>query len=72
MALSALIGTSKVSLALAHMSSGSTIVLPLIGWFDINWVVVVNPDWCPWDSWIEIVLEVHVTVTDGLIASTLV
>jgi hypothetical protein len=68
--------TTVVLVALAGLSGSGVLVAvvgPQAGWVLFSFIVVSSVKWS--DSFlvrISFVLEVHVTVTDGLICSTLV
>lgn len=75
-ATSALIVSTVVESVLAGFFGGSAIGFPKAVWVGDARVVVGRRDFrelgYPFDGWVEIVLEVHVTVTDGLVTSGLI
>jgi hypothetical protein len=70
--LSTFICTTIVSHALACLSSGSTVVLPFLGW--IGFVLIWNTDrrWVPRGIRIVVIEEMHVSITNGFVSSSLI
>jgi hypothetical protein len=69
MALSTLIVSTIISVSLAGFDRGSTVILPKFAWVSDTFVNVSSSRL--WSSIIKLIVQSHVTITDGFISSTL-